>query len=150
MAPGEGSEKAALIIKVEVLLDRAHYSPGQIDGKDGENFRKALKAFQQAINLASTGEVDADTWNALTANVSEPVLKPYTITEADVAGPFEKRIPGGLEQASKLQGSSIKIPLRHSVKNFTWANSCCALSIPAWILTAPAKRLQWPMWNQCR
>ena len=116
--PREGSEKAALIVKVEVLLDRAHYSPGQIDGKDGENFRKALKAFQQANNLASTGKVDADTWNALTANVSEPVLKPYTITEADVAGPFEKRIPGGLEQASKLQGLSYKDPVEALSEKF--------------------------------
>ena len=84
---GERGEKASFIVKVEVLLDRANYSPGQIDGKDGENFRKALKAFQQANNLASTGKVDAETWNALTANVSEPVLKSYAITEADVAGP---------------------------------------------------------------
>src|SRR4029079_15304049 len=116
--PREGSEKAALIVKVEVLLDRAHYSPGQIDGKDGENFRKALEAFQQANNLISTGKIDADTWNALTANVSEPVLKPYTITEADVAGPFEKRIPGGLEQASKLQGLSYKDPVEALSEKF--------------------------------
>jgi lipoprotein-anchoring transpeptidase ErfK/SrfK len=107
-APGERNEKVSLIVKVEVLLDRAHYSPGQIDGKDGENFRKALRAFQQANNLTSTGKVGADTWTALTANVSELVLKPYTITEADVAGPFDKRIPRGLEQASKLQGLSYK------------------------------------------
>jgi lipoprotein-anchoring transpeptidase ErfK/SrfK len=105
---GERSEKASLIVKMEVLLDRAHYSPGEIDGKDGENFRKALKAFQQANDLASTGKVDADSWNALTANVSEPVLKSYAITEADVAGPFDKRIPHGLEQAAKLRGLSYK------------------------------------------
>ena len=107
-ASGERGEKASFIVKVEVLLDRAHYSPGQIDGKDGENFRKALKAFQQANNLAPTGKVDADTWNSLTANVSEPVLKSYAITEADVAGPFDRRIPHGLEQEAKLQGLSYK------------------------------------------
>jgi peptidoglycan hydrolase-like protein with peptidoglycan-binding domain len=90
---GERSEKASLIVKAEVVLDRAHYSPGQIDGKDGENFRKALKAFQQANNLTSIGKVDADTWNALTANMSEPALKPYTITEADVAGPAARCQP---------------------------------------------------------
>jgi peptidoglycan hydrolase-like protein with peptidoglycan-binding domain len=104
---GERSEKASLIVKAEVVLDRAHYSPGQIDGKDGENFRKALKAFQQANNLTSIGKVDADTWNALTANMSEPALKPYTITEADVAGPFDKRIPRGLEQASETAGAVV-------------------------------------------
>src|SRR5271165_3474206 len=83
---GANDNDPSLITKAETLLDRAHYSPGAIDGQDGDNFRNAVRAFQEVDGLAANGELDADTWKALTRGTA-PALKTYTISDADVAGP---------------------------------------------------------------
>src|SRR5438445_7436981 len=62
--PPAADKMDAAIVKAQVLLDRAQFSPGEIDGKLGENAQKALRAFAEAKGLAFdrlTGEV----WTAL-------------------------------------------------------------------------------------
>ena len=115
---GKNDSDPSLIAKAEVLLDRDHFSPGEIDGMDGDNYRRAVRAFQQANNLPATGILDAGTWNALTSNASEPVLKPYTITDADLAGPFDKLIPVDLKQMAELPGLSYTSPLAELAEKF--------------------------------
>jgi lipoprotein-anchoring transpeptidase ErfK/SrfK len=82
-----------LLVKTEILLDRARFSPGEIDGQTGENFQKALAAFKVAQGLPDDSKLDAATWEKLTATSSEPAIKDYTITAEDVRGPFIKRLP---------------------------------------------------------
>jgi lipoprotein-anchoring transpeptidase ErfK/SrfK len=92
---------APIMIKAQVLLDRARFSPGEIDGKSGENFGKALTAFTDHLGLSSTGQLTKDSWQELVSTSSEPALIEYIISDEDVRGPFVQ-IPNKLELMKDL------------------------------------------------
>lgn len=91
---------AAVILRAQVMLDRARYSPGEIDAAYGSNMRRALAGFQRSRGLPASGTLDAATWDALNADKA-PALVTYTITAADVAGPFQP-IPEDMADKAKL------------------------------------------------
>jgi lipoprotein-anchoring transpeptidase ErfK/SrfK len=71
------------LVKVQVLLDRAAASPGVIDGLDGENLRKAVRAARDMRGLPAGREIDQALWDALGRDAGEPVLKRHRITEEE-------------------------------------------------------------------
>lgn len=90
----------AEVLRAQVMLDRAHFSSGEIDGAPGSNLRAAIGGYQKAHGIAGNGTMNAATWTALNAD-SADALTSYTIADADVAGPFQP-VPEDMAEKAKL------------------------------------------------
>ncbi len=89
------------VLRAQVLLLRQHFSTGEIDGKAGMNVAKAVRAFQKHRGLDVNGELDAATWAELNKD-SGPVLTTYTLTQADIDGPYLPT-PERAEEKAKME-----------------------------------------------
>lgn len=97
-------------LDLQVLLDRAGFSPGEIDGLGGYNTRRALEGFQRARQLPATGRGDPAVLGALGAG-NTPTMSEYTITADDLAGPFTPVIPADLLLQAALPALGYTGPL---------------------------------------
>ena len=100
------------VLAAQVMLDRAGFSPGEIDGRSGSNTKRAVSALQRAEGLPDTGILDTATWQRLSERAGNvQPLTTYVVSEADVAGPFTPNIPEDLMEQSKLKTLGYKNPL---------------------------------------
>jgi lipoprotein-anchoring transpeptidase ErfK/SrfK len=103
-APPNSSKQSAQIgdaLALQVALDRAGFSPGEIDGRTGNNTGGALRAFQEANGLPTSGQPDPGTLEKLGDAYTNPYTT-YAITAEDAAGPFVDNIPADMVEKAAL------------------------------------------------
>src|SRR5579871_2862835 len=113
-------------VKVQVLLDRALFSPGEIDGRFAENTRKALRAFAEAKGLAFEGNLTKDLWSKLIDIGEDDVVTRYTITDEDVKGPFVEKLPARMEDMKDLPALGYTSPREAIAEKFHMSEALLA------------------------
>ncbi len=116
LAPVKAGDKGAAVLRAQILLERARFSPGEIDAAYGSNMHQAIAGFQRSRGLPVNGEVDAATWVALDRD-SAPALVVVTLTAEDVAGPF-RPLPAGVPAQAKLDALGFVSPLESLGETF--------------------------------
>jgi lipoprotein-anchoring transpeptidase ErfK/SrfK len=134
-----------LVLPAQVMLDAAGFSPGEIDGKAGANFRRALTAYQQSRGLAASGNVDDATLDRLRRDFrGQPPVVSYTITDADITGPFQPDIPKDLVAQSKLPSLDYRNALEAIAEKFHASPALLELLNPGQTLTQAGTQITVP------
>jgi len=88
-------------LRAQILLSRARFSIGEIDGVYGRNTARALRAFRVANALPPGDTVDAATWPMLEQFGGVSVILSYVIDKDELARPFAK-VPTDMMAKAKL------------------------------------------------
>ncbi len=108
--------RGGAVVRAQILLDRAHFSCGAIDGEFGSNLQKTVTAYQNERQLPASGSVDAATWASLNADQA-PQLISYSITPDDEKGPFIQ-IPKEMVKQAALPAMGYTSPLQELSDRF--------------------------------
>ena len=106
------------ILHAQVILDSLGFSPGIIDGREGQSLTAALKGFQLTRGLKTSGELDRATlWALHEYRARRPVTR-VTIDPAMLQGPFVNPMPKDPEDQAKLPALGYTRPLEKLAEMF--------------------------------
>lgn len=111
--------RGPVALQLQIMLDRAGFSPGIIDGTWGKNAASALKYFRAAngMDSAVTRTVDKATYDKLAATAPNPLITTYQVTADDMEGPFLP-IPDGVYEQAKLKCLCYSSPAEELAEQF--------------------------------
>jgi lipoprotein-anchoring transpeptidase ErfK/SrfK len=104
--PITGDVGGPSVLRIQILLDRAYFSPGIMDGNWGKNTAEAIYWFQKSNGLPGTARADSATF-AMLSNASgspQELVAQHRLTEEEVTGPFVK-IPDDIYERAELDCS---------------------------------------------
>jgi lipoprotein-anchoring transpeptidase ErfK/SrfK len=111
------ADSASDVLQLQVWLDRAGFSPGEIDGRDGTNTQRAAQLYAKARNLVDVSR--ASVLQKLSEEQKNaPAVVEYTVTSDDVAGPFVNEVPADLMQQAELPALGYRTPLEALSEKF--------------------------------
>lgn len=124
------------ILHAQVLLDRAGFSPGPIDGRTGISFEDAIVNFQRARGLQVTKRLDTPTRQALLQDRS-PSTRRLRIDQRDIEGQFINPLPKDASEQARLPSIAYRNPLEKLAEKFhTTPAAIVALNSPDTVLRA--------------
>jgi lipoprotein-anchoring transpeptidase ErfK/SrfK len=130
------------VVRAQILLDRARFSPGEIDGVYGDDFGVAVKGYQENHGLKPTGIIDAGMWGLLNRDAG-PVLLTYAITQADEKGPFLS-LPAEVQEKAKMKWLGFETPEEGLGEKFHIAPKLLAELNPGKKLNTAGERITVP------
>lgn len=129
-APAAKSGIDGSILHAQVLLDRAGFGPGPIDGKTGVSLEDAIRGFQISRGLKPTALLDTPTRQALLQDRA-PSTRMLRVSPDDMAGPFVMPFPEGAEEQAKLKLLAYRTPIEKMAEKFhTTPQALAAMNDP--------------------
>jgi lipoprotein-anchoring transpeptidase ErfK/SrfK len=130
------------VLRAQILLARASFSCGQIDGQFGSNLEKTVAAFQAERKLPDTRTIDKQTWAALNSDNAPPLMT-YVITPDDEKGPFVN-LPADIMAQAKLDVLGYSSPLEELADRFHTSQQVMEALNPAADFSRPDQELTVP------
>jgi len=108
----------AQVMKLQVVLDRLGFSPGVIDGRRSAALTAALRGFQESRGIATSGQADGATLQALRPYWGTDATRKLTLNARVLSGPYVASIPKDEGEQAKLPGLYYRSPLEKLAEMF--------------------------------